>query len=127
LITRDPALLSQIEAITHPIVHQDRQNFIASNSGSILVFDIPLLLELNSEAEFDSVACVLVSSVTQKVRVMARAGMTEAHFKMLSDKQLPAAEKVARADYIIDTTSPATTTMAVDMVMEVIKRKLENA
>ena len=127
LISKDPALLPQIEAIIHPIVQQDRQDFIASNPNLILVFDIPLLFELNSEAAFDAVACVLAPSATQKARVMERPGMTEAHFTMINGKQLPTTVKAARADYIIDTTSSETATTSVEFVLKDIKRKLENA
>lgn len=127
LISKDPALLPQIEAIIHPIVQQDRQYFIASNPNLILVFDIPLLFELNSEAAFDAVACVLAPSAAQKARVMERPGMTEAHFTMINGKQLPTTVKAARADYIIDTTSFETATTSVEFVLKDIKRKLENA
>jgi dephospho-CoA kinase len=127
LILEDPTLLAKIEAIIHPIVQKDRQAFIASNPGSILVFDIPLLFELNSEADFDAVACVLSTFEMQKTRVMARPGMTRAHLEMIISKQLPAADKAARANYIINTATKDIARATVDSIIKDIKRKVENA
>lgn len=127
LILEDPTLLAKIEAIIHPIVQKDRQAFIASNPGSILVFDIPLLFELNSESDFDAVACVLSTFEMQKTRVMARPGMTRTHLEMIIGKQLPAADKAARANYIINTATKDIARAAVDSIIKDIKRKLENA
>jgi len=127
LILEDPTLLAKIEAIIHPIVQKDRQAFIASNPGSILVFDIPLLFELNSEPDFDAVACVLSTFEMQKTRVMARPGMTRPHLEMIISKQLPAADKAARANYIINTATKDIARAAVDSIIKDIKRKVENA
>ena len=127
LILEDPTLLAKIEAIIHPIVQKDRQAFIASNPGSILVFDIPLLFELNSEFDFDAVACVLSTFEMQKTRVMARPGMTRTHLEMIISKQLPAADKAARANYIINTATKDIARAAVDSIIKDIKRKVENA
>ncbi len=127
LILEDPTLLAKIEAIIHPIVQKDRQAFIASNPGSILVFDIPLLFELNSESDFDAVACVLSTFEVQKTRVMARPGMTRTHLEMIISKQLPAADKAARANYIINTATKDIARAAVDSIIKDIKRKVENA
>ena len=127
LILEDPTLLAKIEAIIHPIVQKDRQAFIASNPDSILVFDIPLLFELNSESDFDAVACVLSTFEMQKTRVMARPGMTRTHLEMIISKQLPAADKAARANYIINTATKDIARAAVDSIIKDIKRKVENA
>ena len=127
LILKDPSILPQIEAIIHPLVQQDRQNFISANPSSILVFDIPLLFELNAEADFDAIACVFSEPEVQEKRVMTRPGMTKRYFKIISSKQLPAADKVARSDYVISTATPKTAEIAVDIIIKDIKRKLEDA
>ena len=127
LISEFPSILPKIEAIIHPLVQQDRQNFITANPSSILVFDIPLLFELNTEADFDAVACVFSEPKLQKERVMARPGMTKNYFEMILSKQLPAAEKVARSDYVINTATLKTAEIAVEIIVKNIRRKLENA
>ena len=127
LISQDANLLPKLEAIIHPLVKVDREGFVAKNPKSILVLDIPLLFELNSAADFDAVACVLSSCEVQKSRVLARAGMTEDHFQMIRSKQWPAEDKVARADYIIDTNSHETAAQAVDAILEDIKKRQKDA
>jgi dephospho-CoA kinase len=127
LISQDASLLPKLEAIIHPLVKQDRHAFIDNNPKSILVFDIPLLFELNSQTDFDAVACVMSSFEVQKSRVLARPGMTEEHFEMIRSKQWPAEKKAAEADYIIDTTSLETATQAVDAILEDIKKRQQNA
>ena len=123
LISQDANLLPKLDAIIHPLVKADRESFIAKNLKSILVFDIPLLFELNSAADFDAVACVLSNYEVQKSRVLARPEMTEDHFQLIRSKQWPAEDKAARADYIIDTNSYETAAQAVDAILEDIKKR----
>ena len=127
VISEDESILPRIEAIIHPLVRRDRQNFISANPSSILVFDIPLLFELNAQADFDAVACVFLEPKVQKERVMARPGMTKSYFEMILKKQLPASEKAARSDYVINTATPRTAVIAVDTILKNIRRKLRNA
>ena len=127
VISENESILPRIEAIIHPLVRRDRQNFISANPSSILVFDIPLLFELNAQADFDAVACVFLEPKIQKERVMARPGMTKSYFEMILKKQLPAAEKAARSDYVISTATPKTAVSAVDTILKNIRRKLRNA
>ncbi|MDX8349191.1 dephospho-CoA kinase [Cognatiyoonia sp. IB215446] len=103
LIAEDSAVLAAIEAIVHPLVAADRQEFLKNNKAPLLVFDIPLLFETKADAWLTSVLVVSVPGDVQKQRVMARPGMTEAQFEAMMAKQMPDAEKRARADHIIET------------------------
>lgn len=102
-IGAEPALLDQIEAIVHPLVAQDRSEFLTTAKADIAVLDIPLLFETGSRSRFDAVAVVWIDAETQKSRVLARGTMDEAQFNMILAKQMPIAEKKARADYLIET------------------------
>ncbi|NNE50813.1 MAG: dephospho-CoA kinase [Sulfitobacter sp.] len=127
IIARDPGALKRIEAIVHPLVGQDRAAFIEGADADILVLDIPLLFETGGEARVDAVACVIVDEVTQKERVMERGTMTEAQFENIKSKQLPAAEKAARADYVIETDTIEHARAQVQAVVQDIRSKLADA
>lgn len=103
IISRDPAALRIIEQIVHPLVAQDRAAFIAQSDAKIIVLDIPLLFENGGEARVDATVCVSIDPATQKARVMERGTMTEDQFHTILAKQMPDADKRARADYVIIT------------------------
>lgn len=105
IISADPQALPAIEEIVHPLVQQDRDAFAAAHADQVIVFDIPLLFETGAEAEMDATACVTVSRETQKARVLDRGTMTAEQFEAILAKQMPNEEKLARADYAIDTSS----------------------
>lgn len=102
-IAADPQLIGRIEAIVHPLVRADREAFIAAQDAPVVVLDIPLLYETGGESDCDAVAVVSTDAETQRARAMERPGMTPEHLQMILAKQVPDAEKRARADYVIDT------------------------
>jgi dephospho-CoA kinase len=103
LISDDPTALKKIEKIVHPLLGQDRADFVEAAKSDILVYDIPLLFETGGYARMDAVACVWTTPEIQEQRVMGRGTMTAEQFAAIRTKQLPADEKRDRADYVIVT------------------------
>jgi dephospho-CoA kinase len=101
----DPAALLKLEEIVHPLVRREEERFLAEAGkagASIVVLDIPLLFETGGEARCDAVVVVSAPAELQRERVMARPGMTAEKFEAILAKQMPDAEKRARADFIVD-------------------------
>lgn len=105
IVTADPAALSLLEQIVHPLVAADRADFLASCPPGLAVLDIPLLFETGAEAQMDATLLVTAPPDVQRARVLARPGMTEAAFQAILSRQMPDAQKRARATHIIETLS----------------------
>lgn len=105
-LAADPAALARLEGIVHPLVAWDRQDFLARHVGApLVVLDIPLLFESAHPPDLDGVAVVSTDPATQAARVLARPGMTRDTLAMILARQMPDADKRARADWIIPTDS----------------------
>jgi dephospho-CoA kinase len=103
----NPAGFSTLEAIVHPLVRADRESFVArarAEGRAVVVLDIPLWFETGADRT-DVTAVVVVSApeAEQRRRVLSRPGVTEARFRQILSRQVPDAEKRARADAVIDT------------------------
>jgi dephospho-CoA kinase len=124
VIQADPPALDRLNAAVHPLVRQDRASFLAKHSTSpIVLLDIPLLYETGMSNLCDAVAVVSAPAEVQRARVLAR-GMTEAEFALILSRQMPDAEKRARADYVIPATSLEAARAAVKDVLEDIQRRI---
>jgi dephospho-CoA kinase len=102
----DAAAIKRLEELVHPLVAEVRERFLrdAEKSGAkIAVLDIPLLYETGGETRCDAVVVVSAPADVQRARAFERPGMTEEKFAAILAKQIPDAEKRARADFVVDT------------------------
>jgi len=99
-----PEKLRQLEALVHPAVAEARRQFIAAHRDApVILLDIPLLFEAGGAGQVDKVAVVSAAPDVQRERVLARPGMTVDKFEKILARQLPDAQKRARADFVIPT------------------------
>jgi dephospho-CoA kinase len=99
-----PGELKRLEALVHPAVARARKAFLAANAKApVIVLDIPLLFEKSLAASVDKIAVVSADPEIQRLRTLARPGMTPEKFLRILGHQLPDAEKRARADFVIQT------------------------
>ncbi|WP_292076782.1 MULTISPECIES: dephospho-CoA kinase [Brevundimonas] len=103
---KDDTAFRRLEAIVHPLVAQGRAADLeaARTAGvKLAVLDIPLLFETGGDRAVDAVVVVTADPAIQAERVLARPGMTRERFDAILARQMPDAEKRARADFVIDT------------------------
>jgi dephospho-CoA kinase len=105
-VLNDAAAMKQLEGIVHPLAGQAQQKFreAAKQAGAaFVVLDIPLLYETGGFAYCDHVLVVSAPAEVQRERVLSRPGMTEETFNAILARQVPDAEKRAKADFILST------------------------
>ena len=103
-VVGDPEALKRLEAAVHPLVGAHRAAFFAEVADAeVVVVDVPLLFETGGERHVDATAVVSAPADVQRVRVLARPGMTPQKLDAILARQLPDADKRARADFVIDT------------------------
>lgn len=101
-----PADRKRLEAILHPLVSVDRDQFLSENRAlntPAVVLDVPLLFETGGDAMCDLIVVVAVSDEIQQARTMQRPGMTTEKMRGILASQMALAEKCEGADFILHT------------------------
>ncbi|HSK25806.1 MAG TPA: dephospho-CoA kinase [Jiangellales bacterium] len=102
LVFADPAARSRLEAIVHPRVRRRAAEIEAAASPrTVVVHDIPLLVETGQPSRFDAVLVVDVPEELQVERLRGR-GMAEADARARIAAQASRAERLAAATVVID-------------------------
>lgn len=102
----DPAAMTRLERILHPLVRRAEGAFLAAarRAGArIAVLDIPLLLEGGGQRRVDHVVVVSAPAAVQRARVQSRRGMTPAQIDAIIARQMPDRMKRRLADTIVHT------------------------
>lgn len=121
IVFSDPAARAKLEALTHPRItelwRQQLQTW-RREGRALAVVVIPLLFETNVAGEFDAVICLACSAATQQARLAAR-GWSREQIEQRRNAQMPAAEKMARAHFVVWTEGQlANTARQLDRLLE---------
>lgn len=122
---------ARLEALIHPLVRAAQWRFLreqAALGAAMCVLDIPLLFETGGDRLMDVTVVVSAPEHIQTSRVSSRPGMTPEKLATIRARQMPDAEKRARADFVIDTGLPWEETQAqVDNLLESLKARPSEA
>jgi dephospho-CoA kinase len=126
----NPEALARLNAIVWPLMGEARASFLAKAraEATVAVLDIPLLFETGGERNVDATVVVSAPAELQRRRVLARPGMTPEKLEAILAAQMPDADKRARADFVVDTSSGLDAAKArVDEIMGVLRDRANRA
>ena len=108
LVFDDVKQLQKLEGLIHPFLKEQLKNVIRKNArkDGLFFLDVALLFELGWDKYCDFVITVNVDEKTQKQRVMLRDKVSAEHVDKIIEKQMSQKEKVAKADWVVETDVP---------------------
>ena len=122
VLLANPRDFARLEAIVHPLVFAAERAFLhaqAQRGARLAVLEVPLLLESGKPPRVDVIIVASTAADLQRERVLRRPGMTLEKLEQVLGRQMPDAEKRARADYVVDTSGTfAETDAQVDRIVE---------
>ncbi len=115
LVFANPELLEKLNAQVHPPVGQRQARIIAEIAGrdpqAIVVVAAAILVETGSYKRFDRLIVVTCTLEQQIERAMKRGPYSREEVLDRLSRQLPLAEKIRVADYVIDTSGAKANTL----------------
>ena len=101
IVFQDDAALKDLENIVHPLVRSRTNQIIDQHtSETIIVNEIPLLLEKKMESLFDFLV-IVISSEKNRLERLAQRGLTTEQATARMAKQVSDDERKAAADFLI--------------------------
>ena len=101
IVFQDDAALKDLENIVHPLVRSKTNQIIDQHtSETIIVNEIPLLLEKKMESLFDFLV-IVISSEKNRLERLAQRGLTTEQANARMAKQVSDDERKAAADFLI--------------------------
>ncbi len=105
IVFRDSVKREALNRIVHPAVFDEwrrRIDDIGRGDGqAIVISDVPLLIEVGGHEKMDIVILVYAPPGVQIERIMKRNGYTEEEARDRLRSQMPLAEKIPFADFVI--------------------------
>lgn len=102
IVFEDPARKAALEAILHPMIGAECDRQAVRAAGSLVVFDVPLLVESGRwRQKVDRVLVVDATAEVQVARVMARSNWTEQMTLAVLALQASRRTRVKAADAVI--------------------------
>ncbi len=101
LVFGDAAWRKQLEALLHPLIHEEMQVRLAQLKAPYCIVCIPLLVETGRTASVQRVLVIDAPEELRRRRVVARDGLSAAEFSAILAAQASRDERLAAADDVI--------------------------
>ena len=112
IVFSHPTQRQVLEHLIHPRVAREQRRLTKDatrkDPNAIVLYDVPLLFEAGIDERVDKIIVVTADQSTQIARLKKRDGLTRAEALRRIRSQIPLAQKIRKADMVIDGTLPRT-------------------
>ncbi|NLP36548.1 MAG: dephospho-CoA kinase [Firmicutes bacterium] len=130
LVFKDEKKRKELESILHPRIREMLMLKLkeARNQGyEIALVEVPLLFETDFHRQVDCTVAVAAAEDIQLVRLKERNGLTTEEARLRIHAQMPLAEKIKRAHFVIDNSGTREETkQQVEKIWQLLKQEYKN-
>ncbi len=101
LVFSNKEKLNALNALVHPKVHEDFQQFINKTNVDFIIYEAAILFESSSDKLCDYTITVLASFKNKTERIMKRDGISEAQILERMKHQSTDAFKIKKSNFVI--------------------------
>lgn len=116
IVFHDSGRLAKLNALVHPPVwareRKLMEDFAAAHPHGIAIVEAAILVETGSYRDYAKLIVAVCGEEQQIERAMSRDGLTREQVLDRLSRQMPLAEKIKYADYVIDTSGAKEATLA---------------
>lgn len=124
IVFAKPELLIKLNAIVHPLVMEDFENWVLNRYPKKMLFiESAILYESGFNKLVDKVILITASESTRIERVIKRDGVTFEHVRSRMSNQMPEEEKLNRADFVIHSDDNKPLVDKMRKIIEELKQK----
>jgi dephospho-CoA kinase len=117
--------LNTLNALVHPKVHEDFQQFIKKSNADFIIYEAAILFESGSDKVCDYIITVLASFENKTERIMKRDGVSEAQILERMKHQSTDDFKIKKSNFVIRNNKLENTKCQVLTIFELLS-KLKN-
>jgi dephospho-CoA kinase len=107
IVFAEPDKLARLNALVHPHVFTRQREFFeqvaSKDPNAVAVVEAAIMVETGSYKEYDRLVLAVCPPEVQIARFIAREGASEEAARARMERQMPLAEKIPYADFLIDT------------------------
>jgi dephospho-CoA kinase len=121
IVFGNPNKLKQLNAIIHPAVKKNFQDWVLKHkNAAYVIYEAAILFESGSDKNCDLVITVTAPLETRILRVIQRDKTTREHVLKRINTQWNDIQRISKSDYVIENVNPETTKIEIDKILKIL-------
>ena len=122
IVFNDPEKLKLLNAIIHPAVKKNFQDWILKHrNATFVIYEAAILFESGSYENCDLIITVTAPIESRIQRVIQRDNTTREQVLKRINAQWNDDQRIAKSDFIIENINPKTTKIEIDKILKILK------
>ena len=122
IVFNDTVKLTALNALVHPAVREDFNNFVNKSTSKIIIYEAAILFESGSDKLCDLIITVATDIDERIERIIKRDGVTKEQILERMQHQLNDEEKVKKADFVINNSDIFNTKAQVSTIYKILMK-----